>query len=286
MFGEKQVILCPALAKCAKLKTPGRKNCLFSAFGKGNNSWLNGACPRLLVNLGCNSDTLISWRLPLTPTTHSPLCEENCLPKNMVERVVQTIRRAQRGQAGYISDYASKKQSMARGEIKWIHISHDRLYQSLLWERVGAHDIARRHCSRVMSDLCAGRGVLRMSTESVNLLSNRRNGDKLFVETFRSNVVGYTGCYHFMKCATSKSQWSHDIKPRKFAYTTTLQQQPSLSYCYGWRGLHTSLCESSPCGFLCMYVIRPTIISQFTKPSESKHCYLTQNGVEAGQSNY
>jgi hypothetical protein len=285
MFGEEQVVLCPGLAKRAKLKTSGRKNCLFSAFGKRNNPWLNGACPGLLINLGCNSDTLNPWRMPLTPTTHcTSLCQENCTSDDMVNRAVQTIRRAQRDQAGYISDYASKKQPMAREEIKRVQASHDRLYNSLLRAKLGARGIARRHAGRVMSDLY-GRGVLRMSTEIVNLLSMRRGDDKLFAETFRSNIVGYMDCYHFMKCATSDQKWSHAVKPRKLAYTTTLQQQPSLSYCYGWRGFHKCLYELSPYEFLCMYVIRPTTISRSSKPSDSKHCYLTTQGVAAGNKN-
>ena len=72
---------------------------------------------------------------------------------------------------------------------------------------------------------------------------------------------------------------------RKLAYTTTLQQQPSLAYCYGWRGFNKCLYELSPYEFLCMYVIRPTTISRSSRPSDSKHCYLTTQGVATGNKN-
>ena len=74
------VVVCPSIATQMDLPISGRRNMLGSLMGPRNNPWLNGTHPALVYDLRCNSDTLITYRLPVMIPTHSALCANpNCL---------------------------------------------------------------------------------------------------------------------------------------------------------------------------------------------------------------
>jgi hypothetical protein len=126
-FRKQNAILCPKLANVLGLKTSGRKNCLGSCIGKRNHESLNGGHRALLLNLRCNSDTLLSWRMPICEETHQRCDSIDCLVAEALQESAQSVRRAQRDQAGYISDYAAKKTPVAKREV-W---QYDRSFTTL-----------------------------------------------------------------------------------------------------------------------------------------------------------
>ena len=117
---EQSHVVCRGIAKTMGLRTSGKKNMLGSVVGPRNNPWLNGTHPALLYDMRCNSDTLLTYKLPIVPETHSVKCEHNedCLSKKHMHEVIIAALRSQRDQAGYVSDYVAKPQPIARNEIK------------------------------------------------------------------------------------------------------------------------------------------------------------------------
>ena len=103
------VIICAPLAKQLNLAFTGKKNFAGAAIGPRNNEWLNGTHPMLLYDLQCNSDTLLTYRLPVNKHTHSPACQNaECLAimqeksaavnKSLMD-VIAAAQQAQRDQA-------------------------------------------------------------------------------------------------------------------------------------------------------------------------------------------
>lgn len=113
------VIGCAAVCKSMELNTSGRRCMLGSLLGPRNNVWLNGTHPALLYNLKCNSDTILTYRIPVLQQTHSAACpDKDCLEKSKQQNVLYALLRSQRDQAGYITDYVSKRNPIAIKEIQ------------------------------------------------------------------------------------------------------------------------------------------------------------------------
>ena len=105
--GHRCHVICPGVAKEMGVTTSGRRSTLGMVGGPRNDEWVNGTHPALLFDLGCNSDTLLTYRLPIMAETHSAHCPlgEACLSQTSMDDLIIAAQRAQRDQAGYMSDY-------------------------------------------------------------------------------------------------------------------------------------------------------------------------------------
>ena len=86
---EEPSTVCHGIAKQMGLRTSGKKGSLGTVVGPRNDPCLNGTHPALLHDLACNSDTLLLYRLPVIPETHSEFCEtpEQCLTEERMAEV-------------------------------------------------------------------------------------------------------------------------------------------------------------------------------------------------------
>ena len=98
---QKCAVACKGICQVMSLRASGKKNSLGATVGPRNNAWLNGTHPGLLYDLGCNSDTLLTYRLPVLPETHSEHCPlgAECLEACSLAEVMMAAIRAQRDQA-------------------------------------------------------------------------------------------------------------------------------------------------------------------------------------------
>ena len=173
-------VVCHGIADQMKLRISGKKSMLGTIAGGRNNRWINGTHPALLYDLRCNSDTLLTYRLPIIPESHSTRCsKKDCVTEERMGEVRMLIAalRCQRDQAGYISDYVSKRQPIARDEIKAFMQGQHQLCTQLNVKNASTVRHAKRSAQRIMSDLY-GRGTLRMAVEAVNLLTMRKKHDE------------------------------------------------------------------------------------------------------------
>lgn len=136
LLKDKPAIVCPALAKILGVKITGRRSELGKCLGKRNHPSLNGAHKAMLFNLRCNCDTILTWRMPVCEETHTACDDPSCLVEDMLAECSRAVRRAQRDQSGYISDYVAKKMPIAKRETWLIDRSLSQLQQRLLAKRV------------------------------------------------------------------------------------------------------------------------------------------------------
>ena len=125
-------VICPKLANVIEMKTTGRRNCLGSCIGMRNHEFLNGGHRTLLLNLRCNCDTLLSWRMPVCQETHQCCESVDCIIQDALQESARSVRQAQRDQSGYISDYAAKKTPVAKREAWQYDKSFTTLQHQLL----------------------------------------------------------------------------------------------------------------------------------------------------------
>ena len=284
MCYAKNAVLCGVLAKSLKLKTSGKRNATGAVIGLRNNEWLNGGHPALLMNLRCNCDTLISWRLPVMPQTHTMCVSDECMTDANIQECVKAVRRCQRDQCGYISDYASKKQPMAREAINVLEVSFNKLHTQVLQEiqpRATKRRFARRHTQRVMSDLYA-RSMHRMATETCNLLVSR-GLDKTDAESKRSAQVTSFFCDAYVRSFDypDKEWQSRLVWNRQNGKKVGMNKIPAMSYCYGHRGKHPFVRWMCPYEFQAYYKIVQVRVPSSKNPHHpgKYHATLTEPGI-------
>ena len=118
-FFDATVVCCKGIATRMGLKISGGRNALGMVKGPRNDPWVDGTHPMLTSHLNCNSNVMISYRLPILPETHSRQCDkEDCLKHTTMIDVIQAMSRAMRDAVGYITDYVCKRQPYAQKEIK------------------------------------------------------------------------------------------------------------------------------------------------------------------------
>ena len=131
-FAQSNAVVCPKLANVLELPTSGRKNSLGTCVGMRNHDSLNGGQRTVMLTLRCNSDTLFTYRMPVCQETHTHCGSVDCLVAEALQESAQVVRRAQRDQVGYVSDYASKKTPVAKREAWQYDKSFTTLQQQLI----------------------------------------------------------------------------------------------------------------------------------------------------------
>ena len=96
-----------------------------------------------------------------------------------------------------MSDYVSKRQPIARGEINAFVEGQHQLCDQLNMSKATTIRYAKRHTQRIMSDLY-GRATVRMAVEAVNLLTMRRKHDKTRAESLKSNLLAPFPCRQYI----------------------------------------------------------------------------------------
>ena len=131
LFSDSNAILCPGLCKTLGVKSTGKRSKLGSTAGKRNHPMLNGGLKAMLRDMRCNSDTIFTLRLPICAKTHTHCTDPECTSEDTIRKLVTAVRRANRDQAGYISDYVSKKFPVAKRETHALETSFNTLEQQI-----------------------------------------------------------------------------------------------------------------------------------------------------------
>ena len=175
--------------------------------------------------------------------------------------------RCQRDQAGYISDYVSKRQPIARDEIKAFMQGQHQLCAQLNMKNASTVRHAKRSAQRIMSDLY-GRGTLRMAVEAanpnpnpnpnpnrkaVNLLTMRKNHDVTRAESFKSSLLVPFPCAQYLVC--QRASYGYRIEnevrqpleiDRRNGNKPRVVTDRNVGYKYGYRGTHAAVRYLSP----------------------------------------
>ena len=293
-------VVCTGISKMLGLRISGKKGMMGSVVGPRNDPWLNGTHPALMYDLQCNSDTLLTYRLPVIPETHSVYCNsrDECLCEEHLQKGVIAALRAQRDQAGYVTDYASKRQPLARNEMKTFLQGQHQLCKDLNMSNASTLRHAKRSTKRMMNDLY-GRGTIRMAVEAVNLLTMRRKHDATAAESMKSNALTPFACAQYLACQEAAigtdtpydTYQSLQIDTRNPRYRKVVTDK-NVGYKYGHRGCHPAVHHLSPYQFTseweiqrATYPCNPALRFSSVHENTTKllrespyHTYLTESG--------
>ena len=301
-MNHKCAVACYGIAEIMKLRTSGKKNMLGAIVGSRNDPWVNGTHPALLYCLRCNSDTLLTYRLPLLPEMHSEFCTKPmCLKSGSLDEVNACASRCQNDTVGYCSSYVSKRAPIAKKEISTFVEGQHKLCKQLDMEHnKSTLRYAKRHTQRVMSDLY-GRGLLRMAVEAVNLLVMRKKTDVTHAESLKSALLAPFPCEQYVACqnaAAGNPVESVVYEPleidRRSSRKPRVVSDKNVGYKYGYRGKHDAVHHLSPYEFVMGWeILRVTYppgnghwqnIAQYDEDAKLRrsayHGYLTQAGVQ------
>lgn len=290
-------VVCHGLADRLGLRSSGKKGMLGATVGPRNEPYLNGTHAGLMYALPCNSDTLLTYRLPVIPETHSELCEkEGCLTEDSINEGVIAALRAQRDSAGYVPDYISKRQPLAKRKIKAFLQGQHQLCADLNMENASTIRHARRSTQRVMNDLY-GRGLTRM--EMVNLNVYKKSHDVTAAESIKSALLVPFPCSQFIAC--QQAAVGQDVmqavhqpleidarNPKRMRVVT----DKNVGYKYGYRGMHPAVRHLSPYMFTSEWEIQratyptntaarfdPKAVNDAAQLEETlHHAFLTEAG--------
>ena len=275
---------CKRLCKEMNLPVSGKRCMLGALLGPRNHPMLNGTHPALLYNLKTNSDTMITYRVPITELSHSVRCKNKteCLLETSMKEVLTGALRSQRDQAGYITDYVSKRTPIVISEIKKFNQGHHTLLSKLQSSNESTQYHARRQTQRMLTNLHGS--VVRMSVEVTNLQVMRRMNDVTAAESMKSNnTVAFKGS-HFVaseKRAHGKAVYGKvhtrmqkdDRNPYRVRIAPTEQHADK----YGYRGNHEDVLYLSPYEFVSAWEIMATKIPIKCSDHE-RHCHVTLHG--------
>ena len=168
-----------------------------------------------------------------------------------------------------MSDYVSKRQPIARGEIKAFIEGQQQLCEQLDMSNAATIRYAKRHAQRIMSDLY-GRATVRMAVEALNLLIMRRKHDKTRAESLRSNLLAPFPCKQYIACqGASVGGTVNDVIyetieiDRRNAQRPRVVSDKNVGYKYGYRGTHDAVRYLSPYEFVSEWeILRVTYPSQ------------------------
>ena len=292
-----EAVVCPGVGKIFDINTSGRKSGLGNVIGPCNHEYLNGTHRGLLLATQCNSDVMLTYRLPLSRYTHSKLCKhpERCM--ETLEEMIKTSQRCQNDVEGYISQYISKRTPVATDTLEKFNKAQASLSQ--LCRRQG-HDIysqVRSATSRLISDMY-GAGTQRFAVETVNLLTQRDPKDVTGAESFMSMTVSSLPCKQYMalerKCVADEDFSESFVKEcqemegyvwqadRRNAFSPTIGAPYSQALIYGYRNRHPDLIYLTPYEFVMKFsIIRvryPTSHQGHYDTMDLAHATLTQEG--------
>jgi len=204
---DSEAVVCPGVGKLFDIPTTGRKSGLGNIIGPCNHEYLNGTHKGLLLAIQCNSDVMLTYRLPLSRYTHSKLCKhpERCM--ETLDDMIKTSQRCQDDVEGYISQYISKRTPVATDTLEKFNAAQAKLLHLCEQRGDGIYSQVRSATARLISDMY-GNGTQRFAVETVNLLTQRDPKDVTGAECFMSMTVSSLPCKNYMtlqqKCEASE----------------------------------------------------------------------------------
>ena len=97
--------------------------------------------------------------------------------------MLEAVYMAQDAQAGYASDYCTKRQPMASNEVKDCCKGHSTLAENIRQEPLQRQ--GKRHAIRTMND-ASGKGIVRGQVENTNLFAYSKDNDVTSAEPIKT----------------------------------------------------------------------------------------------------